>query len=129
MKEMTLREKAMMLKALIMFDAKIEKFDEIFTDAMSEFLGGELWQIRSFFFQVLGFPADTYYNIGYDEDGAFCDDGLHDMLTDLLYMVDIDKEEMSDYRLGNPHDPGLLVFEEKVLELEKMAKDRLTLAE
>ncbi len=113
---------AIMLRALILMDVKMDKFDELMPDALSEYLGSELWALRSVLFTSLGFPEDTYETTGYDDEDSFCDDGLHDFVDDLKYLVSaeeyIDAEDcrLLDYR----GDPTLQVFIEKVNELKNL---------
>lgn len=119
---------AVMLRALVLMDAKMDKFDELMPDALSEYLGSELWALRSVLFTSLGFPEDTHETIGYDDEDSFCDDRLHDFVGDLKYLVsveeyiDADDCRLLDYR----YDPTLQVFIEKINELKKIRDDILS---
>ncbi len=119
---------AIMLRALILMDVKMDTFDELMPNALSEYLGSELWALRSVLFTSLGFPEDTYQTIGYDDDNSFCDDGLHDFVDDLKYLVNVEEYmDAEDCRLLDYRgDPTLQVFTEKIEELKKIRDDILS---
>lgn len=77
-------DKAKLLKAVVYMDVKMNKFDELFMDAMSEYMGSELWAFRAALFDAIGFPKDTYHTLGYDHPDSFCDDGLHNFLDEVV---------------------------------------------
>ncbi len=120
-------EMAVMLRALLLMDAKMDKFDELMPDALTEYLGSELWTLRTVLFVAIGFPEDTHDTIGYDEEDSFCDDGLHDLVSDWKYLVNAEDYLSADdcAMLDKRGDPALMVFVEKIIELEQIRDDIL----
>ena len=113
---------AIMLRALLLMDAKFDKFDELMPDSMSEYLGSELWALRTVLFHAIGFPEDTFETVGYDDEESFCDDRLHDILSDWKYLVNTEDYISADdcSRLDSRYDTTLDIFVEKIGELEIM---------